>query len=157
MKNGVREILLRQITKRERITITRGRHQYLGLFLMAMFIATAIIITYDLFSSGDFSLFKLLISSISVIILLFASKFCFILADVAINRDVLFMNQLFAPCKVISLEEIDLVKTYQFSWFTITTLKYTCKSDNRKIMFVKCIKKSESNPEEIIKFICNPV
>ena len=157
MKKGVKELLLRQITKRERITLTRGGHQYLGLFLMILFAATSIYLIYDLFVTSDYSLIKLMIVFSSVVILLIASRLCFSLADVAINRDVLFMNQLFVPCRVISLEDIDDVKTYQFSWFTITRLKYTCKCSNRNIVFVKWIKKSEWCPDEIIKFVCNPV
>ena len=157
MKNGVKELLLRQITKRERITLTRGRHQYLGLFLMMLFASTSFYLIYDLFLTGDYNFLKTTLVLSSVLILLIASKLCFSLADVAINRDVLFMNQLFVPCRVISLEDINEVKTYQFSWFTITKLKYTCKCDNRRIIFVKWIKKSDWCPEEIIKFVCNPV
>lgn len=157
MKNGVKELLLRQITKRERITITRGRHQYLGIFLMTLFSAITFYLIYDLFVHVDFQVSKVLLALTSVLILILASRLSFKLADVAINRDVLFMNQLFAPCRVISLEDIDDVKTYQFIWFTITKLNYTCKSTNHQIIFIKLIKKADWCPDEIIKFICKPV
>lgn len=157
MKNGTKELLLRKITKRERITLTKGRHQYLGLFLMILFLSSFVYLVYDLFQNDAFNLLKIILVLSSIAILFFASKISFILADVAINRDVLFMNQLFVPCRVISLEDIDEVKTYKFSWFTITKLNYTCKSNNRKIIFLRCIKKSDWCPDEIIKFVCNPV
>lgn len=157
MKNGVRELLLRKITKRERITLTRGRHQYLGLSLMLLFATTSIYLLYEFFIMSDFNWINSIFVLILVGILMLAARLCFSLADVAINNDVLFMNQLFVPCRVISLEDIAEVKTYQFSWFTLTTLKYTCNCSKRNIVFVKWIKKSDWCPEEIIKFVCNPV
>lgn len=157
MTNGVRELLLLKITKRERITLTRGRHQYLGLSLMLLFATTSIYLLYDFFILSDFNWMNSIFVLALVVTLMTAARLCFSLADVAINKDVLFMNQLFVPCRVISLEEINEVKTYQFSWFTITKLKYTCNCSNRNIVFVKWIGKSDWCPEEIIKFVCNPV
>ena len=157
MKNGVQELLLRQITKRERISLTKGRHQYLGLFLMILFASTSGFLVFDLFLGSDFNIVKTLLVICSIGILIIAAKLCFSLADVAINRDVLFMNQLFIPCRVISLEEIEEVKTYKFSLFTITQLKYISKSGKRKIIFLKFIKKADWCPDRIIKFVCNPV
>lgn len=150
-------MLQRQITKRERITITKGRHQYLGLFLMAFSFFVTIYFLYDLFTSGGFNLSNFILTTSSFLVLLLVFKFSLKLADVAINRDVLFMNQLFAPCRVISLEDIDDVKTFQVLWFTVTTLRYTAKSKSQKIIFLKFIKKADWCPEEIIKFVCNPV
>ncbi len=157
MNMGIEEMLLRQIRKRERITLTRGGHQFIGLSLMILFIITSIYLMNDLFLVQDFNWIKLFFVISSLVILFIASKLCFSLADVAINRDVLFMNKLFTPCRVISLEDINEVKTYRFSLFTITKLTYTCKSKNNKVIFLKCLKKKEWSPDEIIKFVCNPV
>lgn len=156
MNSEVRELLLRKISKKEKISITTGLHQYFGLTILLLSVSGAVISITLLNETSIWTAHYWLLVAGIVLITFLIYRLCMNMADIAIKEDILFVNQLFLPCKVVSIDNLTKVKTYNFWLTTITLIRFTEDERKRQVLLFKSVRNSEHQPENIIKFICNP-
>ena len=155
INTGVREKLLHKISKRERIQITSGKHQYISFSLMLIYALVVLtVISFYIYGKGltweliaySFVLFSLFLPLYRV---------CRKMADIAVKGDILLINQIFCPCKVTSIKSVRAVKTRSFLKFSVTSLTYFLDGSKGKIILFERLKSGRDEPEAIIKFIRN--
>ncbi len=152
---GVQEKLLQKISRRERIQITSGKHQYIS-FSLILFYATIVLSTIFFYVYRNGVTWKLIALSAAMAIAFYPLYLmCRKMADIAVKGDILLINQFFCPCKVTSIKSVRAVRTRSFLRFSITSLTYILDGSKGKIILFERQRSKGSKPEEIIKFIRN--
>lgn len=154
INTGVQEKLLQKISKRERIQITSGKHQYISFSLLVVYaLIIASTVTFYVLRYGV--TWKLVILSAGLLMFFYPIYvFCKKMADIAVKGDILLINQFFSPCKVTSIKSVRAVKTRSFLHFSVTSLTYSLDGNRGKIILFERTARGQ-RPEEIIKFIRN--
>lgn len=152
---GFQEKLLQKISKRERIQITSGKHQYISFSLILiytlLFLST---ISFYLYRNG--LTWELIIISAAMAFLFYPLfVVCRKMADIAVKGDILLINQIFSPCKVTSIKSVRAVRTRSFLHLSVTSLTYILDGSKGKIILFERLRSKGNKPEEIIKFIRN--
>jgi hypothetical protein len=152
---GFQEKLLQKISKRERIQITSGKHQYIS-FSLILFYVVIVLSTISFYLYRNGLTWKLLFIAACMMILFYPLFLvCRKMADIAVKGDILLINQIFSPCKVTSIKSVRAVRTRSFFHLSITSLTYILDGSKGKVILFERLKSKGSKPEEIIKFIRN--
>lgn len=152
---GIQEKLLQKISKRERIQITSGKHQYVS-FSLILFYAAFVLSTIFFYVYRNGITWKLIFISAAFMLLFYPLyMICRKMADIAVKGDILLINQSFSPCKVTSIKSVRAVRTRSFLHFSVTSLTYILDGSKGNIILLERQRSSRSKPEEIIKFIRN--
>lgn len=150
---GLHDALLQQMSKRERIQITSGKHEILSFSLLISYVVGSLSIVAFILLRQGFS-WELLLLAFALTALFFPLySTCRKMADISVKGDVLLINQLFRPCKVTSIKSVRQIKTRKFLHVSVTSLTYFLDGHKGKIILFKRLKTEGNEPETIIKLI----
>ena len=148
-----KEIILKKLSKQERIHITSGKRKQT---------TQKILITYLILSLGSAATYIFLHGLTWKIAIIFGIEailfFPFFqilkkVSDISVKGEHMMINQFNYPCKVTSMKSIKDVKTRKFMRFTWTSLSFNIDGNRHKIILLKKIRPDGSLPEVLINFI----
>ena len=147
------EKLLQKISRRERIQVTSGTHEYVSLSLLSVYLLSSASALVYLGVAYGFTWKWFLCTLLVSFVFIPLYKLCFKLADISIKGDVVLINQLFKPCKVTSIKSVRQIRTRKFLNYSLTSLTYYLDGNKGKIILFKHSNRPGSEPEVIIRHI----
>jgi hypothetical protein len=148
-----KEIILKKLSKQERIHITSGKRKQTTQKIMITYLILSLgsIVTYLILHGLTWKIAIIF----GVLAVLFFPLFQILkkVSDISVKGEHMMINQFNYPCKVTSMKSIKDVKTRKFMRFTCTSLSFNIDGNRQKIILLKKIRPDGSLPEVLINFI----